>query len=104
MPDASVTLCAILRVPEAGLNAFRAYEDAVLPLLRDHGGVPRQRLRTADGMTEIHVIWFPSPSHLNNYRADPRRAAHASTFDASGATAEVMTVRDVEGESDTRAA
>src|SRR4051794_11684141 len=97
MRDEGVTLCAILRVPEAGLEAFRSYEDAVLPLLKDHCGMLRQRLRTADGLTEVHVIWFPSASHLSAYRADPRRAAYAGTFDASGATAEVLTVSDVEG-------
>jgi hypothetical protein len=98
MSDAGVTLCAILHVPEAGLEAFRAYEDAVLPLLKDHGGVLRQRLRTEDGLTEIHVIRFPSTSHLDAYRADPRRAAQAGMFNASGATAEVLMVRDVEAD------
>jgi hypothetical protein len=98
MPDAGVTLCAILRVPRAGLEAFRTYEDAVLPLLKDHGGMLRQRLRTEDGLTEVHVIWFPSTSHFGAYRDDPRRAAHAGMFDASGAMVEVLTVRDVEGE------
>ena len=97
MPDAGVTLCAILRVPSAGRDAFRTYEDAVLALLKDHAGILRQRLRTEDGLTEVHVIWFPSSSHLNAYRADPRRVARAGAFEASGATAEVLTVREVEG-------
>jgi hypothetical protein len=95
MPNAGVTLCAILRVPEMGLAAFRAYEDAVLPLLKDHGGLLRQRLRTDDGLSEIHVIWFPSSSHFDAYRSDPRRAARAGMFEASGTTAEVLVVQDV---------
>ena len=95
MQDKGVTLCAILRVPRSGLEALRTYEDAVLPLLKDHGGTLRQRLRTEDGLTGVHVIWFPSPSHFNAYRNDPRRAAHSGLFDASGATAEVLTVRDL---------
>ena len=97
MSDPGMTICAILRVPQTGVDAFRAYEDAVLPLLSDHGGVLRQRLRAEDGLTEVHVIWFPSTSHLSAYRDDPRRAAHAGMFDASGATTEVLTVREVEG-------
>ena len=96
MTNAGVTLCAIFRIPAAGKDAFQAYENAVLPLLADHGGTLQRRLRTEDGGAEVHVIWFPSASHLDAYRADPRRSAHAGLFDASGAAAEVLTVADVE--------
>jgi hypothetical protein len=95
MPHSDVTLCAIFRVPSAGLEAFLAYEDAVLPLLADHGGELQRRLRTADSATEIHLIRFPSRSHLDAYRADRRRTAHAELLTTSGAVAEVLTVRDV---------
>lgn len=91
-----LTLCVILRVPPAGAEAFQVYESKVLPLLTDHGGVLERRLRVADGTTEIHVIRFPSPDRFAAYRADPRRAAHAGLFAASGAVAEVLTVHDVE--------
>ena len=93
---APLTLCVILRISPAGMVAFQAYEDAVLPLLADHGGVLERRLRVGDGTTEIHLIRFPSPDRFDAYRADPRRAAHEDLFAASGATAEALTVRDVE--------
>jgi hypothetical protein len=96
MPDFVLTLCAVLRVPSDGLAAFQAYEDAVLPLLADHGGSLRRRLRTADGLTEIHLIQFPSAVALDAFRADPRRAAQAPLFEASGATAEMWIVEDVD--------
>ena len=96
MPDVGVTLCAILRVPAAGRDAFLSYEDAVIPLLRDHGARLQRRLRTDDGLVEIHLIRFASRSALDAYRADPRRTAHAELFAATGATAEVLTVRDVD--------
>jgi hypothetical protein len=99
MTDAGMTLCAILRVPADGVAAFREYEDAVLPLLRDHNGILQRRLRAEDGRTEIHVLWFPSEAALNAYRADPRRAAHAGLFEMSGATAEAMMVSDITGRS-----
>ncbi len=95
MPDPGLTLCAILRVPSEGLAVFQRYEDAVLVLLRDHAGILQRRLRTEDGLTEVHVIWFPSVSHYEAYRADPRRSAHDGMFTVSGATAEVLTVWDV---------
>ena len=60
MTDPGVTLCVTLRIPPTGLEVFRAYEDAVLPLLTAHGGLLQRRLRTEEGTTEIHVLWFPS--------------------------------------------
>jgi hypothetical protein len=78
------------------LAAFHAYEAAVLPVLGDHGGTLQRRLSTADGLIEIHVLWFPSASHLDEYRADPRRAARTGLFKAAGATAEVLTVLDAQ--------
>jgi hypothetical protein len=91
MQDPGVTLCAILRAPAAGLAGFQAYEDAVLPLLSDHGGVLQRRLHTGDGLTEINLIWFPSVSLLDAYRADPRRAGYGGLFVNSGVTAEILT-------------
>ena len=67
-----MTLCANFRLPAPGVAAFRAYEDAVSPLLAAHGGLLRGRMRTGDGTTGIHVIWFPSPAHVATYRADAR--------------------------------
>ena len=90
-----LTLCAILRVSETGIDAFRRYEEAVLKLLKDHEGSLQRRLRTEDGLTEIHVIWFPSRPHLDAYRDDPRSAAHAGLFAAAGAATEVLMVQDV---------
>ncbi len=94
MPASSMTLCAIFRIPPGGLAAFLAYEDAVLRLLAEHGGVLTQRLRSGDSATEIHVIRFQSAAHLDAYRADPRRLARAPEFARSGATAETMLMDD----------
>jgi len=96
MTNVGVTLCAIFRIPPAGVDSFQEYEEAVLPLLAEHGGMLQRRLRAPDGMAEIHIIWFPSGSHFGAYRADPRRTSLASLFEASGAMAEVLTVADVE--------
>jgi hypothetical protein len=93
--ERAVTLCAIFRIPRGGITAFQRYEAAVLPLLVQHGGVLRQQLRTSDEMTEIHVIWFPTETALDAFRADPRRVAQAALFEASGTVVEVLTVLDV---------
>ncbi len=63
-----------------GATAERAsaFEDAVLPLLEEHGGrvcFRGQRLPGQDEELplEVHVLWFPSALTLDAYLADPRR-------------------------------
>ncbi len=91
----TVTLALVARVPRAGLADFRAYEDAVLPLLERHGGQLERRLRSMDGLTELHVVAFPSREAVESYRADPERAAHQDLLQRSGAATEVLEVTDV---------
>lgn len=95
MPAAGLTLALIARIPAEGVEAFRAYEDAVLPLLRDHGGTLQRRLCSAPGTTEIHLVLFPSREHFAGFRADPRRASYAALLEASGATTELIEMDDM---------
>ena len=95
MDATGLTVCVIFRIPTEGLAAFHAYEDAVLPVLGDHDGKPRQRLRTANGFAEIHVIWFPSATSFDAYRAGPRRVPHAPWLVASGASVALLNVSEI---------
>jgi hypothetical protein len=95
MASTEVILCIIFNVPPHGLSAFQTYEDTVLPLLTGHGGILERRLRSADGLTEIHVVKFPSAAHVDSYRADPRRSAHSHLFEASNAVSTVLEVTEV---------
>ena len=94
MTKGTFLLCATFRIPADGLDSFRAYEVAVLPLLADHGGVLERRLRTADGLTEVHVIRFGSQAGFDAFRADRRRTAHAPLLERSGAAAEILAVKE----------
>jgi hypothetical protein len=95
-----LTLLLIARIPAHGIERFRRYEDAVLPLLADHGGRLERRLRggagDGDGETEVHVVSFASTDGFAAYRADARRAEHAHLLEASGARLEVLEVEDVD--------
>lgn len=84
--------CMIARVPLAGIAAFARYEAGVLPLLAEFGATLEQRLRTADGTTEIHVVRFPDSAAFERYRADPRRVARQPDLAASGAAIELLPV------------
>jgi hypothetical protein len=71
-------------------EAAGAYEDAVLPLLADHGARVEYRGRRALGQdpslpVEVHLLWFPSRTAYDAFLADPRRAAlleeHGDVFE-----------------------
>jgi hypothetical protein len=91
----AVTYVLIARVPDAGIATFQRYEDAVLPLLAEHGGHLARRLRSPAGDVEVHLVEFAGPGGLAAYRADPRRARHAALLEASGATMELLALADV---------
>lgn len=100
MSPSSVTFVLIARIPPEGIPAFAAYEDHVLPLLAQHGGVLQRRLRSADGSVEVHAVWFPSTAAFAGFREDPRRVQHAPLLAESGARIELLQLDDVRHEKD----
>ena len=58
--SARLTFVLIARVPSGGVARFQAYEDAVLPLLSEFGGLLERRLRNGDGTIEVHIVSFDS--------------------------------------------
>ncbi|MET8807610.1 hypothetical protein [Streptomyces sp. NPDC004546] len=92
----AVTYLMLARLPEGRLDAFGAYESAVLPLLAEHGGRLERRLRTLDDRVEAHLVSFPGDEEFAAYRADPRRSSAAPLLESSGAAIELLAVRDVQ--------
>ena len=90
-----LTLVLLARIPAAGIDAFRAYEAQVLPLLAEHGGTLQRRLRNADGTIEVHLVGFPSDAAFQHYRRDPKRASHAALLEQSSAMLELLFLDDV---------
>ena len=68
-------LVQTVRVPDEGIDAFRRFEAAVLPLLPTYEARLERRLRGPDGGVEIHILWFPSREALDGYRGDPKRTS-----------------------------
>jgi hypothetical protein len=93
------TLVLVARIPADGVERFRRYEDAVLPLLAEHGARLERRLRGpsagGEAEVEVHIVSFASADGFAAYRADPRRAERAQLLAASGAQVEVLEVEDV---------
>jgi hypothetical protein len=90
-----VTFVLIARIPADGIEDFRAYEDAVLPLLPEFCGRLERRLRNADGTVEMHIISFASAADFQNYRNDPRRTAQAWLLEKSLAKLELLPMANV---------
>jgi antibiotic biosynthesis monooxygenase (ABM) superfamily enzyme len=90
-----VTFVLIVRIPPEGIEDFRAYEDAVLPLLPEFNGRLERRLRNPDGSVEMHIISFASDADFQNYRNDPRRTAQAWLLEKSSAKLELLPMANV---------
>ena len=90
-----VTFVLIARIPTEGIEDFRAYEDAVLPLLPEFNGRLERRLRNPDGTLEMHIISFVSDADHQNYRNDPRRTARAWLLQKSSAKLELLAMANV---------
>ena len=90
-----VTFVLIVRIPTEGVEDFRAYEEAVLPLLPEFNGHLERRLRSSDGTVEMHIISFASDADFQNYRNDPRRTAQAWSLEKSSTKLELLPMANV---------
>lgn len=90
-----ITFVLIARIPAEGVADFRAYEDAVLPLLPEFNGRLERRLRNPDGTMEMHIVSFASDADFQNYRNDPRRTAQAWLLERSAAKLELLSMMNV---------
>jgi uncharacterized protein (DUF1330 family) len=88
--DEAVTIGFVGSAGPERADAAAAYEDAVLPLLADHGGelVFRGRRRADQDPAlplELQVIRFPNRAAYEGFLGDARRqvllAAHGEVFD-----------------------
>ena len=89
------TFVLIARVSMDGVASFREYEDAVLPLLSEFGGLLERRLRNSDGTVEVHIVSFDSEQSFQRFRSDPRRASYAHLMEKSSANNELIAMTDV---------
>ena len=90
-----ITFVLTARIPAEGIEDFRAYEHAILPLLPEFNGRLERRLRNRDGTVEMHIVSFASDADFQNYRNDPRRTAQAWLLEKSSAKLELLPMADV---------
>ncbi|MCW1430039.1 hypothetical protein [Novosphingobium sp. JCM 18896] len=85
-------LLATFDLSSADIEAFDAYEAAVLPLLEQHGAALKYRVRSLDNVFEIHLLEFADQAAFDAYRNDPARQRLQPLFERSGAEAALTPV------------
>jgi hypothetical protein len=85
----------IARIPPDGVGDYQEYETRLLPLLAEHEGTLERRLRSPDGLVEVHVLGFASHEAFTAYMDDPRRAALRPLLLSSGAQTELLELSEV---------
>jgi hypothetical protein len=93
-PDQPFTLAFVGYTTDELADRAAAYEDAVLPLLADHGAQVTYRGRRVAGEDdslpfEVHLLWFPNRAAFAAYLADDQRAVQLARF------GEVFTAKQV---------
>jgi hypothetical protein len=101
--EESFTLAFVGHADAASAAAAISYEDAVLPLLADHGAELRYRGRRAGDQDaslplEVHLIWFPSRGAFEAYLADERRIALLAEHGEVFTSKEVVVLDTIDGD------
>ncbi len=90
-----LTLVVVADVAPDAVETFRRYEARVLPLLTRYGGRLERRLRTADGLTEVHVVSFAERTGHDGYVADPERAVASALLAGAAVSSRVLEAADM---------
>ena len=90
-----LTIVMVADIPPGAATAFQEYESLVLPLLGRHGGLLERRLRSDDGLSEVHIVSFASREGYESYMSDGERQSHRALLDGLDVVQRVLWVSDV---------
>jgi hypothetical protein len=76
-------------ISKANIALFDEYEARVLELLGVYGATLVERLRAADGNSEVHLLDFPDERAFQAFRDDPTRAELQDLWRSCAATSMV---------------
>jgi len=85
----------VLDLSNVDLNRFEEYEKQVIPLLEQYGGRLEKGLRSFDGLTETHILFFPDQASFDEFLLDPVRASLQDEWREIGASASVEDVNEI---------
>lgn len=82
----------VIDLTGANLALFESYERKVLPLLSKYNGKLELSVRSVDGSTETHALYFPDAVSFDGFIADPSRTALKDEWTRVGVS---VTISDV---------
>lgn len=85
----------VLDLSSANIDLFESYERKVIPLLSKYKGNLELSVRSVDGTTETHVLYFPDNLRFEGFLSDPSRVALEDDWARSGAVSAISDVEQV---------
>lgn len=76
----------------ANTDLFESYERKIIPLLSKYDGALELSVRSVDGTTETHVVYFPDSMRFQEFLADPIRTALKDELQRTGAVSAISDV------------
>ncbi len=86
---------AVIDLTDADISRFEEYEKQVIPLLHKYGARLELGLRSVDGMTETHVLYFPDAASFDGFLSDSTRASLQDDWQLAGAVTTVSDVNEI---------
>lgn len=83
----------VIDLTSANTDLFESYERKVMPLLRKYEARLELSVRSVDGATETHVLYFPDAMRFQGFLSDPVRTALKDELIRTGV---ISTISDVE--------
>lgn len=63
----------VLGLTSANTNSFESYERKGIPLLNKYDAKLELSVRSIDGATETHALYFPGTACFEGFLSDPKR-------------------------------
>ena len=86
----------VIDLSSANTQLFESYERKVIPLLSKYNGKLELSVRSIDGMTETHVLYFPDVEHFEAFISDPIRSALKDELLQTGVTSTITDVESID--------
>lgn len=86
----------VIDLSSADTGLFESYERKVIPLLGKYEGRLELSVRSVDGLTETHVLYFPDVDCFEGFLSDPVRVALKDDWTLSGVLSSISDVVPVD--------
>ena len=86
----------VIDLTSADTDLFESYERKVIPLLSNYEGKLELSVRSIDGATETHALYFPDAISFEGFISDPGRTALKDEWKRTGVNSTISDVEQVD--------